>query len=102
MVAAMATISGPASGLAEISRMANESVEGWLREYEGYRGLLVFTDEKAQTSRVITFWETPEAEARARSGCGAMRDAIAAAAGMEVVEFQVYEVPVYELVPTPG
>jgi heme-degrading monooxygenase HmoA len=97
MVAAMATLRGPVSGLAEISRMASESVEGWLREYEGYRGLLVFTDEDAQTSRVVTFWETPEDEARARTARGAMRDQIAAIAGMEVVEFGVWDVPVLEL-----
>jgi heme-degrading monooxygenase HmoA len=98
MVAAMATVTGPATGLAEISRMASESVESWLREYEGYRGLVVLTDEEAQTSRVITFWETPEAEASARAARGAMRDQIVATAGMEVVDFGVYEVPVYEVV----
>lgn len=97
MVAAMATISGPASGLADISRMASESIESWLRDYEGYRGLIVFTDEDAQRSRVITLWETSEAEARARRGRGAMRDQIAAAAGMEVVDFGVYEVAVFEV-----
>jgi heme-degrading monooxygenase HmoA len=97
MVAAMATMRGPAEGLAEISRMASESVEGWLREYDGYRGLIVFTDETAQTSRVVTFWETAEDEMRARTSRGAMRDQIAALAGMEVVEFAVWEVPVLEL-----
>ena len=96
MVAAMATISGPASGLADISRMASEAIEGWLRDYEGYRGLIVLTDEEAQQSRVITLWETPEDEARARRGRGAMRDQIAAAAGMSVVDFGVFEVAVYE------
>lgn len=95
----MAKITGPATGLADISRMASESVEGWLREYEGYRGLVVLTDEDAQTSRVITFWETPEAEESSRTRRGAMRDHIATAAGMEVVEFGVWEVAVYEPVP---
>ena len=97
MIAAMAKMTGPATGLAEISRMASESVESWLREYEGYRGLVVLTDEEAQTSRVLTFWETPEDEARARKGRGAMRDRIVATAGMEVVEFGVWEVAVYEV-----
>jgi heme-degrading monooxygenase HmoA len=94
----MATISGPVSGLADISRMASETVEPWLREYEGYRGLVVLTDEDTDTSRVITFWATAEDEERARPSRGAMRDAIAATAGMEVVGFEVYEVPVCEIV----
>jgi len=98
MVAAMATLKGPATGLAEISRIATGDVESWLRGYEGYRGILVFTDEAAQTSRVVTLWETPEAETRARTSRGAMRDQIAAATGMEVVEFGVWDVAVLELV----
>jgi heme-degrading monooxygenase HmoA len=99
MVAAMATVAGPASGLADLARMASESVESWLRGYEGYRGLVVLADEEGQRSQVITFWETHEAEAEARSARGAMRDQIAAMAGMSVVDFGVYEVAVFE---TPG
>jgi heme-degrading monooxygenase HmoA len=97
MVAAMAIMRGPAEGIAEMARMASEDVEGWLRGYDGYRGLMVFTDEEAQQSRVVTLWETPEAEAKARAGRGAMRDQVAAAAGMEVVEFGVFEVAVLDL-----
>ncbi|MGH3078390.1 MAG: hypothetical protein ACRDPZ_09420 [Gaiellaceae bacterium] len=98
MVAAMATVTGPATGLAEISRMASESVESWLREYEGYCGLVVLTDEEARTSRMLTFWDTYEAEVASRRARGAMRDQIVETAGMEVVDFGVYEVPVYEVV----
>jgi heme-degrading monooxygenase HmoA len=94
----MATIEGPAMGLAEISRLAGEDIEVWLRGYEGYRGLAVLTDEEAKRSRVITLWETAEDEERARAGRGAMRDAVAAASGMKVVAFEVYDVPVFELV----
>jgi hypothetical protein len=93
----MATISGPASGLAEISRMASETVEVWLREYEGYRGLVVFTDEAGQRSRVVTLWATPEAEENARAARGAMRDQLAATAGMAVEDFGVWEVAVFEV-----
>jgi hypothetical protein len=92
----MATLTGPATDLAAISRMASEAVAGWLRDYEGYRGLLIFTDEGAQTSRVVTLWETAEAEEKARASRGAMRDQIAAQAGMELLEFGVWEVAVFE------
>jgi heme-degrading monooxygenase HmoA len=97
MVAAMATIVGPVPGLAEIARMAAESIEGWLREYPGYRGLVVLTDEGRQRSRVITFWETAEDEARARESRGAMRDSVASTVGMDVVDMEVCDVPVLEL-----
>jgi hypothetical protein len=93
----MATISGPASGLAEMSRMASEAVDTWLQEYDGYRGLIVFTDEEAPRSRVVTLWETAEAEEAARSARGAMRDQLAATAGMSVDDFGVWEVAVFEV-----
>jgi hypothetical protein len=99
VIAAMATISGPATGLSEISRLAAEAIEGWLRDYDGYRGLIVFTDENAQRSRVVTLWNTPEDEARARVSRGAMRDQIAAQVGMTVESFEVWEVPVCDVVP---
>ena len=99
MVAAMAKVTGPVTGLAEISRMASESVESWLREYEGYRGTLVFVDDDANTARLITLWDTAADEERARASRGAMRDQLATTAGMEVVEFGVFEVPAWDFVP---
>ena len=95
----MSTLSGPVSALADISRLASENVGPWLREYEGYRGSLVLTNEGAQTAHLITLWNTPEDEERARESRGAMRDQLAATAGMEVVGFEVFEVVAHELVP---
>jgi heme-degrading monooxygenase HmoA len=97
VVAAFATIEGPANDLAEISRMASDSVEGWLRGYDGYRGMVVLTDEEAGRSQVVTFWESAEAEEKARVSRAAMRDQLAAMAGMEVVHFGVYAVAVLQL-----
>ena len=97
MVAAMATVSGPADSLAAITQ-ASEDVGGWLRQYHGYRGVLVFVDEDEQTSRVITLWETAEDERAAREARGAMRDQLMGLAGLEVVSFAVYDVPAHEYV----
>ena len=99
MVAAMSTLSGPVSALAEISRLASENVGPWLREYEGYCGTLVFTNEETQTAHLITLWNGPGDEERARESRGAMRDQLATTAGMEVVGFEVFEVVAHELVP---
>jgi hypothetical protein len=99
MVAAMSTLRGPVSALADISRMAAENVGPWLREYEGYRGTFVFVDAEAGTSRLITLWETSADEERARASRGAMRDQLATTAGMEVVAFEVFEVLAHELIP---
>ena len=99
MVAAMSTLSGPVAALAEVSRLAGDNVGPWLREYEGYRGTLVFADESSQLARLITLWETADDEQRARASRGAMRDQLAATAGMEVVSFEVFDVVGYEFTP---
>jgi hypothetical protein len=97
MVAAMSTLSGPVEALADISRIASENVGPWLREYEGYRGTLVFTGQGTETAHLITLWNSAEDEARARASRGAMRDQLAATAGMEVVGFEVFDVVAHEL-----
>ena len=98
MVAAMATVAGPAASLAALTTLS-EDVGGWLRQYGGYRGVFVFADEAEQTSRVITLWETAQDELAARQSRGAMRDQLMAMAGLEVVSFDVYEVPGHEYLP---
>jgi hypothetical protein len=85
--------------MAEIARMAHEHIDEWLRGYDGYRGLIIFTDEEGERARLITLWDTAEAEARARQGRGAMRDSIAAIAGMAVEAMDIYDVPVCEVLP---
>ena len=102
MVAAMSTLRGPVAALADISRLAGENVGPWLREYEGYRGTLVFADEGAETARLITLWERAEDEERARSSRGAMRDQLAATAGMDVVDFAVFDVIAWDLPADPA
>ena len=97
MVAAMATVSGSAASLAALTDVS-EDVGGWLRAYDGYRGVFVFADQDEKRSRVITLWETPEDELAARQARGAMRDQLMAIAGLEVVSFDVYEVPGHEYV----
>jgi hypothetical protein len=94
----MATVTGPAEALAGITELSAESVGPWIREYQGYRGTFVFVDENALTSRVITLWETAADELAARQARGAMRDQLMTMAGLEVVSFEVYEVPGHEYV----
>jgi hypothetical protein len=93
----MSTLAGPVAALAEISRMGDEHLSSWLREYEGYRGTLVLVDDEAQRVRLITLWESAADEERARLSRGAMRDQLATTAGMEVVDFGVFDVPAWEI-----
>ena len=94
----MSTVVGSTPEMADVARMAGEAMEAWLRDYEGYRGLIVFTDEDGERARIITLWNTREDEERARPSRGAMRDSMAATAGMTVEGMEIYEVPVFAVV----
>ena len=93
----MSTLFGSVEALEEVSRVASESVGPWLREYEGYLGTFVFVEHAAGKARLMTLWESADHEERARASRGAMRDQLAAAAGMEVAEFEVLDVLAWEL-----
>jgi hypothetical protein len=84
------------SALEEVSRIAGESVGPWLREYEGYRGTFVFVDADAGKAQLVTLWAEAADEERARVSRGAMRDQLAATAGMEVVGFEVFDVVAHD------
>jgi hypothetical protein len=99
MVAAMAEFVGPVPDVAEVARIAGEGIEGWLRAYDGYLGLVMLTDEETKTSRVITFWESRADEKRSRLARQTMREQIAGTAGLEIVDYRVWEVPVCEVLP---
>jgi heme-degrading monooxygenase HmoA len=102
MVAAVSIVRGAAEGMAEAGRLAADAVRSWLRVYEGFRGLVVMTDEEGEKARIITFWDTPEAEERARAGRASMRDRLVGTVGMEVVGMELYEVPVLDLLAEPA
>jgi heme-degrading monooxygenase HmoA len=102
MVAAVSIVRGAAEGMAEAGRLAADAVRSWLRVYEGFRGLVVMTDEEGEKARIITFWDTPEAEERARASRASMRDRLVGTVGMEVVGMELYEVPVLDLMREPA
>jgi len=99
VVAAVATVSGPAADLFAITDVSGDDVGGWLRQFHGYRGVFVLVDPDERTSRVITFWETAQDELAAREGRGAMRDQLMRLVGLDVVSFDVYDVAGHEFLP---
>jgi len=94
----VATVTGRAANLAAITDLS-AAVGGWLREYNGYRGVFVLADPEGKTSRVMTLWDTAEDERAARESRGAMRDQLMAMVDLQVVAFDVYDVLGHEYVP---
>ena len=98
VVAAMAMFEGTPTGPAVTARLVGKDLVPWLREYDGFRGVLVLTgDEK---HGVITLWDTREDEASTRPARLAMHGSVSAAAGMSLVDYQVYDLPVLDVVGT--
>jgi hypothetical protein len=98
MVAGMATFEGMPAGPADTARLVRKDLLPWLREYDGFLGVLVLIgDEK---HRVITLWGTSQDEASTRPARLAMHDSVSAAAGMSLVDYEVYDLPVLDVVDT--
>jgi hypothetical protein len=98
MVAAMATFEGKPARPVDSAQLVEKDLVPWLREYDGFRGVLVLTgDEK---HGVITLWDTPRDEASSRPARLAMHDSVSAAVGMSLVDYEVYDLPVLDVVGT--
>jgi hypothetical protein len=95
MVAAMAMFEGTPTGPADTARLVGKDLVPWLREYDGFRGVLVLTGEEKH--KVITLWDTPHDEARSRPARLSMHESVSAAAGMSLVDYEVYELPVLDV-----
>jgi hypothetical protein len=71
--------------------MAAESMLVWLREFEGYRGLLVLADPERHNARIVSFWDSLDALDRSEKGRREVRDTMIAAAGARLESVERYE-----------
>ncbi len=92
MFASMSTISGDHSDLEATARVVGETMLGWLREFEGYTGLMILTNEESGRAQVITFWESEEAAERSKLARLKMRDQMTSTVQMEVTSTEPYAV----------
>jgi hypothetical protein len=92
MYASMSTFSADGIGLADAARLVGESMEGWLRGFEGYAGLLIFTNEELGRARVTTFWESRETLEASASGRANVRDSLAGRLGAKLESVETFEV----------
>jgi hypothetical protein len=78
--------------------MVAEEMLRWLRESEGFEGLLMISREG--TTLGLTFWENREVAERHRVARMQFRDRMTSAAGVQVEETVDYEVTFAHLGPT--
>ena len=97
MYASLTTVRGGGPDVSVTARMAAESMLTWLRDFDGYKGLLVLADPESGTARIMTLWASEEAlerSARLRSGGdprAEVRQSMISAAGAELESVERYE-----------
>ncbi len=91
MFASVTSVAGGGPAIGDTARMAAESMREWLRQFDGYRGLLVFADGDSGTARIVTLWESREAAERSASGRTQVRESMVAGTGLELERVELLE-----------
>jgi len=81
----------------ELATIAGEEMAPWLRQIDGFEGLLVLSNETEGATLVLSFWESREAADAHRVARMEFRDRITSTVGVEVVETMGFEVAFAEL-----
>ena len=97
MHATLTTTHGEPSDLPDLATMAGETMLTWLREIEGFLGMVMLSDDSGSRVRVITFWASSEVAERHMAARLRLRDRITATLNVEVLETEPYEVAFADL-----
>lgn len=92
MYAAMTRTQGAPEESTEAATIVGEEMHRWLREVEGFEGLLVLTNIEAGATHVIALWESKEVAERHRVARMSLRDRVTATVAVEVLETEEYDV----------
>jgi hypothetical protein len=102
MYASLTTVRGAGTEVSTTAGMAAESMLAWLREFDGYRGLLVLGDPSTGNARIVSFWDSLEALERSERGRREVRESMVAAAGADLESVDRWELFYGEELPEPG
>ncbi len=91
MFASVTTVRGGGPDVSATAGMAAESMLAWLREFDGYRGLLVLGDPEAGNARIVSFWDSLDALERSERSRREVRESMVAAAGAQLESVERYE-----------
>jgi hypothetical protein len=97
MHASMTTTKGTGEDMLAVAAMAGETMVEWLRDIEGFEGLLMLSNDETGTTHVISFWESKEIADRSRVARLRLRDRITTTVNVEVQETEAYEVAFADL-----
>jgi hypothetical protein len=92
MYASITTVRSRDPDLDATAAMAAESMVGWLRDFDGYRGLLVVSAGDSGRAHVISFWDTLDDLDRSAHSRSQVRKELVDTAGAELEDVQAYAV----------
>ena len=76
----------------EYATIAGDAMLPWLRQIEGFEGLLILTSEEEGTTLALAFWKSREVAERHHAARMQFRDRVTAAVNVEVQETVGFEV----------
>jgi hypothetical protein len=79
--------------MGEVAVMVGETLATWLGEVDGFRGLLMMTDEATGTVQVIALWDDAETAQRHRAARARLRERVSATVDVELQETVGWDVP---------
>jgi hypothetical protein len=85
LYASMVTVIGAQEEFDNIAAMAGESLLPWIRQFEGYKGFMVFADGETGIAHFMTLWETREALEKSAHSRKQVREQLAKTASAEIV-----------------
>jgi heme-degrading monooxygenase HmoA len=87
----------------ELATFAGEAMLPWLRQIQGFEGLLMLSNEAEGTTLVLSFWESREVAEEHREARMRVRERVTATVDVQIEEVVGYEVtfahlesPLYE------
>jgi hypothetical protein len=92
MFANMTSVKTDRTDLDEGAQMAADALVPWVRQFDGYRGMIVLSNGENGTARFVTFWEDKDALERSERGRMQVREQMAKTAGVEIDDVQAYTV----------
>lgn len=92
MFANVTEVRGRVADFDATAAMAGESLLSWLRQFEGYKGFIVLSDEEGGAARFMTFWEDRHALEKSAHGRAQVREQLAKTAGVDIESARAYSV----------
>jgi len=83
----------------ELATVAGEEMLPWLREIDGFEGLLMLSDDTTATTLAVSFWRDREVAERHEAARREFRARVTAAVNVEIEATDGYEVTFAQLGP---